>query len=117
MAKRVKIELGSVTVGGGPAFVTNTEDGPVTTWDWFVQVAARDDGGRMATLTYKAGLAKDVATRLANRVEAAGMIDPAFWTLTDPWESVMGDRSMEVRFGSFGAEWEREMMERSNREA
>ncbi len=110
MVNRMVVEPHSATVVEGPAFEITTEDGPGSTWSLFVEVQHDSQ-----ILTYRTPFARnhrEVAQRLADRVNAAGTIDPNLWERGDCWASVHGGETMVERLGPYGTEWQREQDER-----
>lgn len=111
----VRIKTDTATTLDGPSYEVQTEDGPASRWDFYVQVVT--EAG--IVLTYWTPLrSRATAERLAERVNAAGYVTRGpLWTIHDPWEPYHENLSMVERLGHGGAEWTREMMARANREA
>lgn len=103
---RKPVKLGA-DVEAGPAFEVQTEDGLVTGWLFFVRVETQDG----AMLTYRQGLKRSAAERLRDRVDAAGTVDPTYWTTRGPWDAYADEGTLEERLAPMGPEWRRERAE------
>ena len=109
MADRLRIDAASVTVFGGPAYeIVDPEDGPSARFDYFVGVTA---GGQDYVHPAAFRHQYDAERRLADRVIAAGDIDPALWGRQDPRMALedrfdlYAEREQEVRVG-LRPEWD-----------
>lgn len=97
------VRIQDVTVFGGPAYVVNSEDGPVTTCDYYVGVTV--EGGREFQHPRSFRRPYHAETQLAERVRDRGSIETEYWQelpprmpLEERW-ALYAEREEEVRMG------------------
>ena len=97
------LAIKEVGIYEGPAYMENSEDGPIAVWDCFAAVLAAD-GREFRHLVPFRHRSDERLARLVSRIEATGVIDPDLWyeevrmPLEEKW-ALMGQQEDEVRRG------------------
>ena len=89
---RLEIQPHMVGVYSGPAYMENTEDGPMGVFDCHAYVTTPDGKELVHEVPFRQ---RYLADRFAERVRAAGVIDPAHWHELPP------RISLEERFAMY----------------
>jgi len=105
MSDRIQITDASLETIAGPGFTVDTEDGPATRWHYSIGLVLED--GRRLYLHTDIQFASS-ASRLLERIESFGSIDPAKWDDKDPWHAYHDGETLEQRLQPFGSQWQQE---------